>query len=238
MKLGESQYGSSSGSGGSTTCPSQAPATLLAAQAARDDLFQKVAAKVGADPKDAGRSSRARSSIPRRNKAWAWKEFCARLGMDEAEGRRGNGARRLSNEAGNEHISSGQVGGVQVAEVAVDTETGVVRCTHMVAVQDCGLVVNKLACESQVAGGVIMGVNYALFEERIMRPAHRPAGQPGHGVLQARRHRGHAEDHRPHDGHAGARRHRHRRAADHLDRRRRRQRRLQRHRRARSDHSL
>ena len=43
-----------------------------------------------------------------------------------------------------------------------------VRCTKVVAVQDCGLVINKLGCESQVAGGVIMAVNYALFEERIM----------------------------------------------------------------------
>jgi xanthine dehydrogenase YagR molybdenum-binding subunit len=60
------------------------------------------------------------------------------------------------------------VGGVQIAEVTVDTETGVVRCPRFVAVQDCGLIINKLACESQVAGGVIMGVNYALYEERIM----------------------------------------------------------------------
>jgi xanthine dehydrogenase YagR molybdenum-binding subunit len=60
------------------------------------------------------------------------------------------------------------VGGVQVAEVKVDTETGVVRCTKVVAVQDCGLIINELCCESQVAGGVIMAVNYALFEERIM----------------------------------------------------------------------
>src|SRR5262245_22455799 len=30
------------------------------------------------------------------------------------------------------------------------------------------MLINKLACESQVAGGVIMGINYALFEERIM----------------------------------------------------------------------
>ena len=43
-----------------------------------------------------------------------------------------------------------------------------VRVKHMVAVQDAGLVVNKLACESQVAGGVIMGLNYALFEECIL----------------------------------------------------------------------
>ncbi len=65
-------------------------------------------------------------------------------------------------------MSSSGVGGVQIAEVLVDTETGVVRCTQVVAVQDCGLVVNPLTCESQVAGGVIMGMNYALFEERIM----------------------------------------------------------------------
>src|SRR5947209_16577537 len=65
-------------------------------------------------------------------------------------------------------LSNVSVGGVQIAEVSVDTETGVVRCTRIVAVQDCGLVVNKQGCESQVAGGVIMGVNYALFEERIM----------------------------------------------------------------------
>jgi xanthine dehydrogenase YagR molybdenum-binding subunit len=44
----------------------------------------------------------------------------------------------------------------------------VVRCTRVTAVQDCGTIINLQGCESQVAGGVIMGVNYALFEERIM----------------------------------------------------------------------
>jgi xanthine dehydrogenase YagR molybdenum-binding subunit len=43
-----------------------------------------------------------------------------------------------------------------------------VKCANVWAVQDCGLLINKLACESQVAGGVIMGVNYALFEERVI----------------------------------------------------------------------
>ena len=46
----------------------------------------------------------------------------------------------------------------------VDTETGVIRCTQIVAVQDCGLIVNVQGCESQVAGGVIIGVNYALYD--------------------------------------------------------------------------
>lgn len=166
VKLGESQFGPSSGSGGSTTSPAQAPATLLAAQAARDDLFKKVAPAVGADPKDLAIQP-GKVVDTKNKKEWAWKEFCARLGMGDARGK-GAWSQAISNEAGNENISSGQVGGVQVAEVTVDTETGLVRAKHHVAVQDCGLIVNKLACESQVAGGVIMGINYAMFEENIL----------------------------------------------------------------------
>jgi xanthine dehydrogenase YagR molybdenum-binding subunit len=165
VNLGESQYGFSSGSGGSTTCPSQAPAALLAAQAARDDLFKKVAPKVGSDPKDLAIEV-GKVVDRKKKKEWAWKEFCARLGMNEAKGK-GEWSLALSNEDDNAGISSGQVGGVQVAEVTVDSETGVVRVKHVVAVQDCGLVVNKLGCEAQVCGGVIMGLNYALFEEII-----------------------------------------------------------------------
>lgn len=165
VRIGESQFGPSSGSGGSTTCPSQAPATLLAAQAARNDLFKKVAPRVGADPADLAIEP-GKVVDRKNNKEWSWKEFCARLGMEEARGK-GEWSQGISLEPGNENISSGQVGGVQTAEVLVDIETGVVHVKHIVAVQDCGLVVNKLACESQVAGGVIMGLNYALFEENI-----------------------------------------------------------------------
>jgi xanthine dehydrogenase YagR molybdenum-binding subunit len=165
VRLGDSSLGFSSGSGGSTTCPSQAPAALLAAQAARNDLFKKVAPKVGADPADLAVEP-GKVVDSKNKKEWPWKEFCARLGMDEAKGK-GEWSLAISNEPGNENISSGQVGGVQTAEVLVDSETGAVRVKHMVAVQDCGLVVNKLACESQVAGGVVMGLNYALFEECI-----------------------------------------------------------------------
>jgi xanthine dehydrogenase YagR molybdenum-binding subunit len=59
------------------------------------------------------------------------------------------------------------VGGAQIAEVSVDVETGVVTLNEMVAVQDCGLVVNLKLAESQVYGGLIMGITYALYEEAI-----------------------------------------------------------------------
>lgn len=40
----------------------------------------------------------------------------------------------------------------------------------MVAVADCGLILNRLTTESQINGGVIQGVSYALFEERLLDP--------------------------------------------------------------------
>lgn len=58
-----------------------------------------------------------------------------------------------------------------MAEVAVDIETGVVRVNRIVCVQDCGLVVNRLASISQINGGIIMGIGFALYEERIMDAA-------------------------------------------------------------------
>jgi xanthine dehydrogenase YagR molybdenum-binding subunit len=67
-------------------------------------------------------------------------------------------------------LSTGGACGVQFAEVEVDTETGFVKLRNMLVVQDCGTVVNKLTCESQINGGVIMGLGYALYEQRVMDP--------------------------------------------------------------------
>jgi xanthine dehydrogenase YagR molybdenum-binding subunit len=60
------------------------------------------------------------------------------------------------------------VGGVQIAEVAVDTMTGQVMLKKLVAVQDCGLIINPKTAESQVYGACIMSICAALMEERIM----------------------------------------------------------------------
>src|SRR5262249_50107040 len=61
-----------------------------------------------------------------------------------------------------------QIGGVQAAEVEVDTETGQVRVVRVTAIQDCGRPINRLTCESQINGGIIQGVSYALFENRVL----------------------------------------------------------------------
>ena len=53
------------------------------------------------------------------------------------------------------------------AEVEVDTELGHVRLTKYVAAHDSGRVVNPLTAESQVKGGVTMGIGMALHEELL-----------------------------------------------------------------------
>lgn len=42
------------------------------------------------------------------------------------------------------------------------------RVKKIVAVQDAGRTINELAARSQISGGVIQGLSYALFENRIM----------------------------------------------------------------------
>jgi len=61
--------------------------------------------------------------------------------------------------------------GVQVAEVAVDVETGEVRVDKIAAIHDVGRVINRLGAESQVEGGIIQGIGHTLSEERIDDPA-------------------------------------------------------------------
>jgi len=65
-------------------------------------------------------------------------------------------------------LSADHACGVQFAEVAVDTETGLVTVLKIVGVHDCGLIIDRLTLESQINGGIIMGMGYALYEERVL----------------------------------------------------------------------
>ena len=50
------------------------------------------------------------------------------------------------------------------AEVEVDIETGAVRITNYVALQDSGVLINPMLVEGQVQGGIAHGIGNALFE--------------------------------------------------------------------------
>jgi CO/xanthine dehydrogenase Mo-binding subunit len=60
--------------------------------------------------------------------------------------------------------------GVQVAEVAVDVETGEVWVDRVAAVHDVGRVINPLGASSQIEGGIIQGIGHTLSEHRLHDP--------------------------------------------------------------------
>jgi len=158
VNIGDTSYPPSGGSGGSTTVGGVSSSTRRGATNALNELLEKVAPALGAKADDLeavnGRIQVKGDAL----KSLTWKQACAKLGATPITAQ-GQTSRDL--------ISSG-VGGIQMAEVAVDTETGIVRMEKMVAVQDCGLIIDLKTAESQVHGAMIMGVTYALYEEKIM----------------------------------------------------------------------
>jgi xanthine dehydrogenase YagR molybdenum-binding subunit len=61
--------------------------------------------------------------------------------------------------------------GVQVAEVAVDVETGEVHVERIAAIHDVGRVINPLGARSQIEGGIVQGLGHTLTETRLLDPA-------------------------------------------------------------------
>ena len=57
--------------------------------------------------------------------------------------------------------------GVQMAEVAVEVETGRVKVLKVTSVNDLGTVINRQIVEGQIEGAILMGLGYALTEEFV-----------------------------------------------------------------------
>jgi len=163
VQIGRNDYPPSGASGGSTTVGGVSASSRIAATAALDALFEFAAAKLGvaADNLEAGGGEIREADKPE-NKI-SWKDACALLGPSPIT------KRGVSNpgESQKIHLIDDGVGGAQIADVSVDVETGVVTMNEMVAVQDCGLVIDLKTAESQVYGALIMGITYALYEEAV-----------------------------------------------------------------------
>ncbi len=173
VELGDSSHGPSTGSGGSTTCPGTSPAILKAAETARDAFLTALAGRLNVQVNQLAIEPGVVVNRANNNQRIPWRDACGMLGANNVQGNADwptpmeLAKNAVAREEWTTRLTNQGVGGVQIAEVKVDTETGVVRCSKFWAVQDCGMIINKLACESQVAGGVIMGINYALYEESI-----------------------------------------------------------------------
>jgi xanthine dehydrogenase YagR molybdenum-binding subunit len=163
LQIGDTTYPPSGGSGGSTTIGGVSSSTRQAAVDARDALFAKVAPAFSVQPDQLECVNGKVSVKGDSTRSLSWKEACSKLGAMPLTIRGKNPDRSKPPD-----LTNSGVGGVQMAEVEVDTDTGIVKVKKMVAVQDCGLVIDLKTAESQCYGALIMGISYALFEEKVM----------------------------------------------------------------------
>lgn len=165
IRIGDTAFPNGPASGGSVTTNSITPAARNAAYGVGRQLLAAVAPEWGVDA-DALEMSGGKVFVTADpSKSLTFRQACRRLKTEQIAER----AQRSQNYgSGPAARRMDLYGGVQFVEVAVDTETGVVRVERVVAVHDCGRPINPLALESQINGGVLQGISYALYEDRIM----------------------------------------------------------------------
>jgi xanthine dehydrogenase YagR molybdenum-binding subunit len=163
INIGSSKYPNSGASGGSTTVGAVSESHRRAGQDALEKIFALAAKELEADA-GALEASGGKISVKGSDKSISWKKACSLIGLKPLEV-------TASYQRGDASpLSSSGVGGVQMAHVEVDKETGVIKIKKFVAVQDQGLVINPKTCKSQIYGAVIMGIAAALYERRITDP--------------------------------------------------------------------
>jgi xanthine dehydrogenase YagR molybdenum-binding subunit len=163
VEIGDSKYPPSGASGGSTTVGGVSASTRRGTVDALDQLFAAVAPSLGVQPDQLEAVGGKIQVKGDSSKSLTWKQACAKLGVKPIQVRGKN--------PGPCTLGMSGVGGVEIADVSVDTDTGLVKMNKMTCVQDCGLIIDLKTAESQCYGAMIMGITYSLFEEKIMDQA-------------------------------------------------------------------
>ena len=162
LVLGDSARGPyASISAGSSTTPSMGPAVRSAAADAARQIIEIAAQRY--DKEERVLSLRGGNVVSSDGGSWPIEDV---VGLLEDAQILGKGARG-PNPTGMQVLTFG----VQVAEVAVDVETGEIRVERVAAIHDVGRVVNPLGASSQVEGGIIQGIGHTLSEDRLLDPA-------------------------------------------------------------------
>jgi xanthine dehydrogenase YagR molybdenum-binding subunit len=160
IRIGDTRFPIGPNSGGSVTAGSITPAVRNAAYQVKQKLFAAVAPSFGTT---ADNLVVQNGRVVFRNdtsKTYSLKQVAAKLPTNEISAR----ATRVP-EYSKERLT---YGGVDYVELAVDTETGRVHVEKVFGAHDCGRPINPTGVISQINGGMLQGISYALFEQRIM----------------------------------------------------------------------
>jgi CO/xanthine dehydrogenase Mo-binding subunit len=161
VELGDSARGPfATVSAGSSTTPSMGPAVRAAAADAKRQIIEIAAQRYELeervlDVKDG-------QVISADGGSWPLEEVTGLLGDAQILGKGARGP----NPTGMRVLTFG----IQVAEVAIDIETGEVRVERIAAIHDVGRIINPLGAQSQVEGGIIQGLGHTLSEDRLLDP--------------------------------------------------------------------
>ncbi len=164
VRIGDTRYPIGPNSGGSVTAGSITPSVRNAAYNAKKQLFAAVAPKLGlnADEMEVSRKDGSIGSRSDPSKTYTLKQVAAKMPTADISVR----AARAP-EYAKEKLT---YGGVDYVELTVDTETGRVHIDKVYAAHDCGRPINPTGVISQINGGILQGISYALFEQRVMDP--------------------------------------------------------------------
>ena len=168
--IGDTDFPAGPPSHGSRTTASMTPPARTAAWKVKQILFRRVAPTLGVTPdRLVARGGRITVGDDTAHSI-SFRDAAAGLRTDQISAieSRADDYGGFRRRMGDANAAQTDIGGVQFAEVSVDTETGAIRVERVVAVQDCGRPMNPKLIESQVQGGVLMGIGYALLEQRVI----------------------------------------------------------------------
>jgi xanthine dehydrogenase YagR molybdenum-binding subunit len=170
VRIGDTEFPPGPPSYGSRTTASITPPARVAAWRVQQQLFRETALSLNAAADDLVMREGKIAVRTDPSRSISFRDAASRLRNDRisAVATRSDDYAGFRRRMGDAALALQDLGGVQFAEVTVDTETGIVRVDRVVAVQDCGRPMNPRQIESQVHGGVLMGLSYALFEDRIL----------------------------------------------------------------------
>ena len=167
VRIGDTLFPDGPGSGGSIVTGAITPPARNAAHEAKKKLFKQVAAKWETDASMLVAKDGQILHMEDDSKKIAFKEALRgmRTGQITVTASRSNDYGGFQQPWG---LAYGDLGSVQFAEVSVNTNTGFIKVDRIVAAHSCGRPLNVAHVESQINGGVIQGISYALYENRVM----------------------------------------------------------------------
>jgi xanthine dehydrogenase YagR molybdenum-binding subunit len=163
VKIGDTNYPVGPNSGGSVTTASLTPAVRDAAWQAAQKFLASIAPALSTSPSDLTLTGGMVRSTSGKFQPIAFRSAAAKMNTDEVSAQ----AKRVPDYDPSKYDT---YGGVDIAEVLVDTETGRIHVKRVLAVHDCGRPINPNQVMSQINGGVIQGISYTLFEQRLLDP--------------------------------------------------------------------